>query len=198
MKKQVTSRFSQTLQSLDDSEQLKREINAVYTLLSTMLGADKLILKAGKLEALTLLRSRSIEDRVLGLQRVIYENPALDEAPAVEEIPQVLQDLYDELADQMARRAVEEAIERKVAEKMQEKHEEYILEVKRQLVKEQGGPENPQTLKKYAQLEKLKSQKLNRSAMEILRPGSLAEVVGQEAAIASLMAKLASPYPQLL
>jgi ATP-dependent Lon protease len=196
MKKQVTSRFSQTLQSLDDSEQLKREINAVYTLLSTMLGADKLILKAGKLEALTLLRSRSIEDRVLGLQRVIYENPALDEAPAVEEIPQVLQDLYDELADQMARRAVEEAIERKVAEKMQEKHEEYILEVKRQLVKEQGGPENPQTLKKYAQLEKLKSQKLNRSAMEILRPGSLAEVVGQEAAIASLMAKLASPYPQ--
>lgn len=196
MKKPLTSRFPQTVNSLDETEQLKREINAAYTLLSNILGADKLILKAGKLEALTLLRSRCMEERVLGLQRIVYENPALEQVPLAKDIPQALQELYDELADQMARRAVEESIERKVAEKMQEKHEEYILEVKRQLVKEQGGPENPQTLKKYAQLEKMKSLKLNRSAMEILRPASLKEIVGQEAAVQSLMAKLASPFPQ--
>jgi ATP-dependent Lon protease len=196
MKKSMTARFSHNIISIDDAEQLKREINALYTLLSNMLGADKLILKAGKLEALTLLRSRTMEERVLGLQRVVYENPALDQPPVMEDIPQALQDLYDELADQMARRTVEESIERKVAEKMQEKHEEYILEVKRQLVKEQSGPENPQTLKKYAQLEKMRSQKLNRSALEILRPGTLEEIVGQESAVAALMAKLASPYPQ--
>lgn len=196
MKKLVTPRVSQKLIDRDGAEQLKREINAVYTLLANMLGADKLILKAGKLEALTLIRSRKMEDRVLGLQRIIYENPALDQPLSLADIPMVLQELYDELADQLARRAVEESIERKVAEKMQEKHEEYVLEVKRQMVKEQGGPENPQTLKKYARLEKLKSLKLNSSAMDMLRPGTLSEIVGQEAAVQALMAKLVSPYPQ--
>lgn len=196
MKKTLTTRATQNMPPLDEVDQLKREINALYTLLSNMIGADKLILKAGKLEALTLLRSRKLEERVLGLQRVIFENPAIVEKPALEDIPDALQDLYDELADQTARRAVEESIERKVAEKMQEKHEEYLLEVKRQLVKEQGGPESPQTLKKFAQLEKMKAQKLNRSVMDILRPQSLTEIVGQEAAVQALMAKLASPYPQ--
>jgi ATP-dependent Lon protease len=197
MKKPLAARFSQNLTGMDQTmDQLKREINALYSLLSNMLGADKLILKAGKLEALTLLRSRHPEERVLGMQRVIFENPALHQPPSPEEIPHILQSLYEELADAMARRTVEESIERKVAEKMQEKHEEYILEVKRQLVKEQGGPENPQTLKKYAQLEKMRRQKLNRSAMELLRPASLDEIVGQENAVTALMAKLASPYPQ--
>ncbi|MBS4030407.1 MAG: Lon family ATP-dependent protease [Clostridiales bacterium] len=194
MKKTLTTRLSQNV--MDSKDQLKREINAVYALLSGMIGADKLVLKAGKLEALTLLRSRKLEDRILGLQRVIFENPALENPPSPEEIPDVLQALYEELADQMARRTVEESIERKIAEKMQERHEEYIQEMKRQLLKEQGGPENPQTLKKFAQLEKMKSQKLNRTALEILRPKTLNEIVGQEAAIQALMAKLASPYPQ--
>lgn len=196
MSKLMTSRISQKTAGRDSNAQLKREINAVYALLANMLGADKLILKAGKLEALTLIRSRTIEERVLGLQRIVYENPALDQPPSLEELPLALQELYDELADQIARRAVEESLERKVAEKMQEKHEEYILEVKRQLIKEQGGSENPQTLKKYARLEKMRSVKLNSSAMEILRPAVLSEIVGQEAAVQALMAKLASPYPQ--
>jgi ATP-dependent Lon protease len=194
MKKTLTTRLSQNV--MDSKDQLKREINAIYALLSGMIGADKLVLKAGKLEALTLLRSRKLEDRILGLQRIIFENPALESPPAPEEIPDVLQALYEELADQMACRTVEESIERRIAEKMQERHEEYIQEMKRQLLKEQGGPENPQTLKKFAQLEKMKSQKLNRTVLEILRPKTLEEIVGQEAAVQALMAKLASPYPQ--
>ena len=109
--KKLTSRISQNINIVDDREQLKREINALYSMLSNMIGADKLILKAGKLEALTLLRSRKPEERVLGLQRVIYENPALDELPAQEKFSQILQELHEELADQLARRTVEESIE---------------------------------------------------------------------------------------
>ncbi len=194
MKKTLTTRFPQN--DMVGKDQLKREINAIYALLSGMIGADKLVLKAGKLEALTLLRSRKLEDRILGLQRIIFENPALEKTPEPQEIPEILQSLYEELADQMARRTVEESIERKIAEKMQERHEEYIQEIKRQLLKEQGGPENPQTLKKYAQLEKMRHQKLNKTVFEILRPKTLEEIVGQEKAVRALMAKLASPYPQ--
>ncbi|MBS3947442.1 MAG: Lon family ATP-dependent protease [Dethiobacter sp.] len=192
----TTKEAKQQAKVPEDKEHLKREVSAFYALLSGMIGADKLILKAGKLEALALLRSRKTEERVLGLQRVVFENPTLSPVPREEEIPEALQFLYNELADQMARRTVEESLERKIADRLQERHEEYLLEIKRQLLKEQGGPENPQTLKKYAQLEKMKRRKLNSSALEILRPKALSEIVGQEQAIQSLMAKLASPHPQ--
>ena len=99
----------------------------------------------------------------------------------------------------LARRAVEGKIEKKINEKMEERHQEYVQEIKMQVIKEeQSNVENPQTLKKYAQLEKLETQKLTRSAMELLRPGTLAEIVGQERAVEALTAKLASPYPQHL
>jgi len=191
-----TTRTAGRFNGPEDKERLKREIAALYSLLSEMIGADKLVLKAGKLEALALLRSRKPGERVLGLQRVVFENPTLAPAPGEETIAEALQQLYHELADQMARRSVEESLERKISDRLQERHEEYLQEIKRQLLKEQGGPENPQTLKKYAQLEKMKRRRLNRPALEVLRPQSLPEIVGQEQAIESLLAKLASPHPQ--
>ena len=39
---------------------------------------------------------------------------------------------------------------------------------------------------------------LTQSVMELLRPQSFDEIVGQERAVKSLMAKLSSPYPQHL
>ncbi|NLP36957.1 MAG: ATP-dependent protease, Lon family [Firmicutes bacterium] len=196
MKQTLTSRIATKTELFSETKQLEREINALYSLLAGMLGAEKLVLKAGKLEALNLLRSQDLQERVLGLQIVIYNNPALKEVPALEEIPEILQELYDDLAEQIALQTVEETIEQKVAAKMQEKHDEYLLEIKKQLLKEEKGPENPQTLKKYAQLEKLRKKKLNRFALELLRPQKLEEIVGQEKAITALLAKLASPYPQ--
>ena len=64
------------------------------------------------------------------------------------------------------------------------------------IIKENAGPENAQTLKRLAILEKLDSKKLAASAMEILRPESFEEVIGQERAVKALLAKLASPFPQ--
>ena len=67
-----------------------------------------------------------------------------------------------------------------------------------QVLKEEQNVESPQTLKKFAMLEKLEQKKLTKSLMELLRPASLDEIVGQERAVESLRAKLASPYPQHL
>ena len=58
------------------------------------------------------------------------------------------------------------------------------------------GPDNAQTLKKYAELEMLEKKQLSRSTLELMRPKALEEVVGQESAISSLLAKLSSPFPQ--
>jgi len=137
-----------------------------------------------------------LEDRVLALQKLIFEDPTLESIPSREEIPGILQKLEDEIADTIARRTVEDDIERKVNERLQTRHEDYVKDIRMQVVKENTGTENAQTLKKLALLEKLEQRKLSRSAMDVLRPESFDEIVGQERAIKALLAKLASPYPQ--
>ena len=99
------------------------------------------------------------------------------------------------MADLLARRTLEESIENKIKEKLEERHEEYIQEIKRQVIREHGSIEKPHTLKKYALLEKQLATELSRSAMELLRPSSLDEIVGQEEAVKALVSKLASPHP---
>lgn len=175
---------------------LSRQVSALYGILCDIFGTDKVVLKASKLEALDLLQSEKLPERVLALQKLVYEDPTIDTVPPVEAIPGILQDIQEELADFIARRSVEDNLERRVAEKMQERHEEYLQEIRRQILKENVGPENPYTLKKLAALEKMEQVRLARSAMEVLRPQSLDQIVGQEKAIQALLAKLVSPYPQ--
>lgn len=186
-------------QKTSSDEQLKRQVASLYGLFSGIMGAEKVVLRAGKLDALELMRSDKLPERVLALQKIVFEDPTVDKLPLPEEIPDILEEIEDELADLMARRTVEEKLEKKIAEKMEERHQEYVKEIKMQVLKEeQNSVENPQTLKKYAMLEVLEQKGLTKSAMELLRPASLGEIVGQERAIEALRAKLASPYPQHL
>ncbi len=181
------------------TEQLKRRVASLYGLYSGLVGTEKVVLRAGKLDALDLLRSDSLPERVLALQKLVFEDPTVSKVPSLDEIPAILEEIEDELADIMARRAVEDKLEKKIAERMEERHREYVHEIKMQVLKEEEeNVETPQTLKKYALLEKLEQKKLTKSAMDLLRPATLGEIVGQERAIEALRAKLASPYPQHL
>jgi len=159
-------------------------------------GPDQLVLRASKLEALELLRSSRLAERVLALQRLVYDDPTLDQVPPTREIPRILADVEDVLADLVARRSVEEQLERKVNERIQRRQEEYLQELRAQVLKEAAGPESAQTLKKLAFLEKKEQVRLARSAFEVMRPRSLKEIVGQERAVRALLTKLASPFPQ--
>lgn len=176
--------------------QLRRQVAALFSLLSNLYGADKLVLKAGKLEALNLMRSAELSERVVALQRIVFEDPTIDEIPSEEDIPAILEEVEEGIADMIARKTVEDKIERQISEKMQERHNEYIQEIKRQIVRESEGADNAQTLKKYAELEKMERRGLTRSAMDLLRPSNLDEIVGQERAVKALLSKVASPFPQ--
>lgn len=188
-----------SLMKVTEDDQLKRQVAAIYGVYSGIIGSEKLVLKAGKLDALQLMKSDNVPERVLALQKLVFEDPTVDKVPSVEEIPDILAEIEDELADMMARRVVEEKIEKKINEKMEERHLEYVKEIKMQVLKEDSNNvENPQTLKKYAMLEVLEQKKLTKSAMELVRPNALDEIIGQQRAVESLRAKLASPYPQHL
>jgi ATP-dependent Lon protease len=181
---------------LGDDEQLRRQVDALMDILGHIYGQDKLVLRAGKLEVLDDMNSDELPRRVLALQKLVYEDPTVTATPRPADIPALLEDIEEEIADLVARRSVEDKLEKKIAERMQKRHEEYVRDIKMQIIKEDVGPENAQTLKKLALLEKLESKKLSRTVVEVIKPASLAEVVGQEAAVRALLAKVACPYPQ--
>lgn len=54
---------------LQDEEEWIREVEALYVLLSNYYGTDKLVLKASRLEALKLMRSDELVERVAGLRK---------------------------------------------------------------------------------------------------------------------------------
>ena len=180
-------------------EDINKQIKAMYALYSSLVGPDRLIVKAGKLDALELMRSENVSERLLALQRLVMEDPTLDVVPEAEAVPAVIALLEEELAEQVARRAMEDRIEKRVTEKMDEKQEQYIQEIRAQVLKETAKEiETPHTKKKLAELKKKERIKLSATAMEFLRPSTMAEIVGQERAVAALSAKLVSPYPQHL
>lgn len=175
---------------------MHRRINAIIQILGDLYGREKLVLRAGKLEALDLMESKDPAEQILALQRILREDPTLEEVPKEDQILDALDVLEEQVADLLVRRNIEERLEQRVAEKMQERHEEYVRDLKLQLLKEEAGPDNAQTLKKLADLEQLESRSLAHSIAQSLRPTRVEEVVGQERAKRALFAKIASPFPQ--
>ncbi len=179
-----------------EHDQLQRQVNSLFNILSDIYGPGKVVLRAGKLNVLQLLRSDYLPERVLALQKIVFGNPTLDTVPDFEDLPGILDEIEEEIADIIARRTVEDELEKKINERLQQRHEDYVQEIKMQIIKESAGPENAQTLKKLAILEKLEQRNLVRSALDVLRPDSIEQIVGQERPVRALLSKLASPFPQ--
>ena len=181
------------------AERLDREIDALYSILADEAGSDRLVIKAGKMDAMRLMRSPVRGERVLALERIVYENPTIERVPTESEIPAILVELSERIADIMARRSMEDKIEQKIQEKLEENHQDYVQDIRMQVLKdEKSAVESPQAAKKREELEALEKVHLTQSVMELLRPKTLEEVVGQERAVKALASKLASPYPQHL
>ena len=187
------ARFRRKFSSEDETA---RYVAALYDLFGSTIGTDKVVLRAGKMNALKLMRSTALPDRICALARLVFEDPTLERVTGRAQFRRVIGDIEERLADLIAQRNVEDAIERKINSKMIERHQEYLKDLKLEALREDSGPETPATQKKLAELQDLNTRGLSASALQLLRPQSLKEIVGQELAIRSLLAKISSPYPQ--
>ncbi len=177
-------------------DELNRHVSALYDMLADVLGSEKVVLRAGKVNALKMMRSASLADRLCALARLVFEDPTLERATTRAQQRKVLGEIEDEMADLVAQKSVEDAIERRVNEKMAVRHQEYLQDLKLEALREDSGPETPSSKAKLEELDALSHRKLAASALQQLRPQALREIVGQEAAIRALLAKISSPYPQ--
>ncbi len=181
----------------DDAEGgVRRQIAALYEILAGALGKDKVIMRAGKLGALKLMRSSALGERVLALQRLVFEDPTLERVPAPGGYRKAIAEIEDALADIVAQRTVQDEVERRVNEKMVHRHAEYVRDLKIEALREAAGPETPATQRRLEDLRALDARHLNATALDALRPKTLDGIVGQEAAVQALLSKLASPFPQ--
>jgi len=177
-------------------DELSRYVSALYEMLGGVLGADKIVLRAGKVSALKMMRSQNLPDRLCALARLLFEDPTIERATTRAQQRKVLGDVEDAMADLLAQRHAESAIDKRVSERMAQRHQEYLNDLKMEALRESGGPETPGTQAKLEELEALSQRSLAASALQQLRPQSLREIVGQEAAVKALLAKISSPYPQ--
>ncbi|ERL05405.1 Lon family ATP-dependent protease [Mitsuokella sp. oral taxon 131] len=197
--KKEAARHGEAMRQPPMAEPVDREIDAIYGTLIDLIGTEELVIRAGRMDAMKLLRSERRAERVLALQRVLEEDPLIAPPPSEAEIPEILMRLSERIADMRARRSIEDKIERKVNEKLEKEHEDYVEDIRRQVIKEEkNSVETPQDAEKRRKLEKLENVHLTQSVMELLRPQDFSEIVGQERAVKSLLAKLSSPYPQHL
>jgi len=183
-------------ESAENEDMIKERVGAMFGYLADIYGPEKLVLKAGKLGALKGMKSQDVLEQIVALQQVVFDDPTIDTVPLPHEIPGILEDCQEEIAERIARQAIEQEIEDLVAQKMQDKHEEYLSDIKREILTENDGPETQETLKKLQSILKLESRSLSHSALAIVKPRQLKDIVGQDRAIQALLAKIASPYPQ--
>lgn len=187
---------SRLRRKLGVEDELGRYVGALFDMLGSVLGSERVVLRAGKVSALKLMRSANLSDRLCALQRLVFEDPTIEKATTRAQQRKAIGEIEEAMADLLAQKSVGDALDRKISAKMETRHQEYLKDLKMEALREDSGPETPATQAKLAELDKLSQRSLAASALQQLRPQSLRELVGQEAAVKALVAKISSPYPQ--
>ncbi|MCR5660536.1 MAG: Lon family ATP-dependent protease [bacterium] len=187
------------------SEEPERQIDAIFRLLAALLGADKLVLLARKLGVLNKIKSSRLSEKLLAAQCLVYNDSSISKLPSEDEFPVILEQLKEALVDVISQRTIEDDIQANINKRLQEKHAEYIDEVRRDVlrsyeikntVRGMAYSETSSARQKMEELEELEKKGLPNTALSVVRPCSLDEVIGQENAINSLRAKIGTKYPQ--
>ena len=182
--------------SIDDAE-LNRQLNAIYSIYASAMGQEQIIVQASQYNAVKYMHDENPRIRLIGMERLILESQEYTRQPTDEEIPGILDKLADKLADILARQAVERQLAQKITDRLEERHEEYVNDIRREIIEEETGTvETPQNQHRLEKLEAMDRVKLTASAMQVVRPQTLSDIIGQDRAVKALASRISSPYPQ--
>ncbi|MGI5912180.1 MAG: Lon family ATP-dependent protease [Syntrophomonadaceae bacterium] len=183
----------------EENTRLLWRTELIYKKLDDVYGTQGLIMRASKFDAINLMNSLKLHDRVIALSRILKKNPTINSKIGEKQIPALLDELEELLIETCARRSAEEELEQRIKKRIDQKYSDYLRDIKLEVIKElKTSPENAHTLKKLGKLEKMEHTWLSRSALDILRPSRLDEIIGQDKAVNALISRLNNPYPQHL
>ncbi len=172
------------------------QINVLYEILNKIMDEGTVRARTIKYKLQTYVKSEDKFKKLYALNKIVSDGKGIEVVPNESNVYEVLEDTNIWISESLAKKYIRSKIEQEVEKNLNEKQDKYLDEVRLGIIKKQKGPENAKTLKKYAQLEVLDSNKLSKNIQSLLRPECFSEIVGQERAIKSILTKLASPYPQ--
>jgi ATP-dependent Lon protease len=146
-------------------------------------------------------KTRKLDNITDSKQKVVLLHEIVSGEIKTEEIVEdkmesLIEDIKDKLSDTAAKRYIEEGIKREVLKRMETREQEYLNEMKLQVINKHTGLENASTLRKYADLECMKKIRLSKSIKDVMRPKKQEEIIGQQNSVSALISKIASPFPQ--
>lgn len=119
-------------------DELKRQVNAIYSIYAGIVGSEQIIVQASRYNALKYIHDEDPKVRLVGMERLILESRDYTRIPLDEEIPAILGKLEDKLADMLARQAVERQLEEKLTDRLEERHQEYVNEIRKEIIDEES------------------------------------------------------------
>ncbi len=176
------------------SSKKEKEIDILCKKLKKYYGKKNFRALAIKNNALKLVNSRNTTERLKGLEKLLYNGslPDINNKKSEERID-ILKEI---IAAKIAKYSVEKQLEKQITARMKERQKEYYNQIKREIISKNNTHHNPGAFKKLARLEKMETGGLNKSTLEMIRPNSFDEIIGQKLAIKALVSKIVSPYPQ--
>lgn len=172
------------------------QANALMEILENTVNENVLSDRILKYNLQRYVKSSNAYKRLYAINKIISNGKGIKFVPDENSVDKAIENTMRWFTDNFARKYVLNKIETEVDKTIQERQGKYIEEIRLSVIRNQKGPENAKTLKKYAQLEVMDSKKKIQSIQNILRPQLFSEIVGQDNAISSLLSKIASPYPQ--
>ncbi|MFB0958612.1 Lon family ATP-dependent protease [Clostridiaceae bacterium HFYG-1003] len=180
---------------MDRPDDLTTQLKIQEEIIHNILGTKEVTQRIKRLKLSKDINSPDALKKARALNRVIAQGN-LAQIPAAQDLNQVMESTFRLISEQIARNFVQNRIEEKVQEALIDRQDEYIEEMRMNVIRKEKGPENSKTRKKYQDLVDLDQIHLSRNILNQLRPQEFNEIIGQERAIRSLISKIASPYPQ--
>ena len=189
-------KFNDLEQDEVEAMPLEAQTTVLFEVVKNILDEGSLKARIVKYKLDKYINSNDVYKKIYALNKIISDGKGIEVVPTKDNIHEVLEETNKYIAEALARRYIQTKIENEVEKSLLERQDKYVDEIRLSIIKKQKGPENAKTLKKFADLQKLDSKKLTKNVLSELRPESFSEIVGQERAIKSLIAKMASPFPQ--
>lgn len=180
---------------MDRPDDLTTQLKIQEEIIHNILGTKEVTQRIKRLKLSKDINSPDALKKARALNRLIAQGN-LAQIPAAQDLNQVMESTFRLISEQIARNFVQNRIEEKVQEALIDRQDEYIEEMRMNVIRKEKGPENSKTRKKYQDLVDLDQIHLSRNILNQLRPQEFNEIIGQERAIRSLISKIASPYPQ--
>lgn len=172
------------------------QLELLYRIVKKVLGDRIVETRIVKFSLRKSIDSKDIFKKAKAVNKIITNGQCKDTLPTEDNIGKYLDDINTAVIDEVAKRYINLKIETEVEKNINEKQDKYVDEIKLGILKKHKGPENERTIKKHKELEKKDARTAINNILNILRPQTFGEIVGQDRPVEALISKIASPYPQ--